>query len=117
MNRSIIKGALALIALTTIGIAGCTNTQYAHFQALGSDGRITCYSGGRLIFDDFSSGKIMNAHGSDGYEFLSRTTGRLMQVSGTCVVDYGSPASATWHATLPGDPAPSTASVVSVPSE
>lgn len=116
MKRSTITGALALISLAAIGIEGCTNTQLAHLSSFGSDGRITCYSGGRMIFDDFSSGKISNAHGSDGYEFMSKTTGRLMQVSGTCVVDYGVPATAGWHATLPGD-ATSTPTIIPVPND
>lgn len=97
MKKLIILAAAAL-ALTA---SACTDTQMAHFGALGSEARVTCYSGGKLIFDDFSTGKVANANGSDGYEFKSRTTGRLEQASGDCVVDYGAQPKTGWVATLP----------------
>lgn len=90
--------ALGLAALAT----GCTDTQTAHWGALGSAARVTCYSGGYLVLDDFSTGKVANAGNSDGYEFKSQTTGRLQQASGDCQIDYGATNPEGWKATLPG---------------
>lgn len=117
MKRFIVEISLitSLGALALLG--GCTNTDIAHLESYGSDGRITCYSGGRIFFDDFSSGKIANATNSDGYEFMSKTTGRLMQVSGECVVDYGSKVPAGWTATLPGMVTTNPVTFVTVPKD
>lgn len=116
MKRFNIKALVAIFGISALaGVTGCTDVQRAHWGALGSEGRVTCYSGDKLIFDDFSTGKIQNAaEGADGYEFNSETTGRLMQASGNCVVDYGAKQPAGWTATLPGVTAPLDASAVDV---
>ena len=88
-------------ALTALALAGCTDVQRAHYGAIGSEARVSCYSGGKLIADDFSTGKVQNAGQSDGYEFKSVTTGRLQQFTGACVVDYGASPKPGWVATLP----------------
>lgn len=90
-----------ILAAALVALAGCTNTQRAHFGALGANGHIVCSSGGKVILDDFSDGKIHNADGSDGYEFMSSTTGRLTQSNGDCVIDYGAPKPAGFKAVLP----------------
>jgi hypothetical protein len=79
---------LAILA-ALVGVSACTDTERAKFSALGDPARVTCYSGGRATFDDFSTGKVMNPDGSDGYQFMSATSGRLVEASGDCVVDYG----------------------------
>lgn len=76
-----------LIILTlAASAAGCSDTQWARFSAIGSAGHVTCYSGGHVIFDGNSTGKIENAHASDGYEFKDAATGKLVRVSGDCLV-------------------------------
>lgn len=92
---------ILLVAVAVAAIAGCTNTQVAHWQALGSNGHIVCSSGGHVILDDYSDGKIHNADGSDGYEFMSSETHRLTQSNGDCVIDYGAPKPAGFKAVLP----------------
>jgi hypothetical protein len=83
-------------------VTGCTDTQQAHWGAIGSAARVTCYSGGKVILDDFSTGKVgKNGNGGDGYEFKSATTGRLQQANGDCVVDYGAKPGGDFHAVLP----------------
>jgi len=92
----------AAIAATSLATAACTDTTIAHIAAIGDPGRVTCYSGGKLVLDDFSTGKIKNAGQSDGYEFKSATTQRLQQASGDCQVDYGAKIMPGWKPTLPG---------------
>jgi hypothetical protein len=79
-----------VIAIALLAITACTDTTAARWQALGAPGHVMCFSGGQKIFDDHSTGKIHNAEASDGYQFKSRTTGRLIEVSGDCIVDYNS---------------------------
>ena len=98
-----IQRFIFLSPLTTIlAVGACTDTEQARIGALGDPARITCYSGGHLVLDDFSTGKVHNGDNSDGYEFKSRTTGRLQQASGDCQVDYGATMPDGWKATLPG---------------
>jgi hypothetical protein len=82
-----IMGVLAVAAV--LSAVACTDGQYARLTSLGQSGRVTCYSGGRVFFDDYSTGKIADAEHSDGYYFVSTTTRRLVHVSGQCLVDYG----------------------------
>jgi hypothetical protein len=93
------KKIILMLALASLG--ACTDTQKAHFGALGNQARVTCYSGGKVIADDYSTGKVSNAGQSDGYEFKSITTGRLEQFSGDCIVDYGAQPTAAFKAVLP----------------
>lgn len=96
------KYLFAAIAATLLcATSACTDTQRAHFGAIGQEGRVSCYSGGSLVFDDFSTGKVQTHEGGAGYEFKSVTTQRLEQVNGACVVDYGATPPAGWNAVLP----------------
>ena len=55
-------------------------------SALGSSGHITCYSGGKIIYDGESTGKISTDHHSDGWYFEDAATKSLVRVSGQCVI-------------------------------
>lgn len=90
-----------VLASTCLAATACSDASRAHWSALGDVARVTCFSGGKIIADDFSTGKVMNADGSDGYEFKSATTQRLSQFSGDCVVDYGAKQQPDWKAVLP----------------
>jgi len=63
-------------------LAGCTDA-----------GHITCYSGGKVIYDGVSTGKIASgwyfeATGkiASGWYFEEKGTGKLIRVSGDCVI-------------------------------
>ncbi len=70
------------------GMAGCTNASVAKFTALGRPANITCYSGGKVILSDRSTGKISSESESDGWYYQSAKAfpGKLVRVSGQCVV-------------------------------
>jgi len=72
-------------------LAGCTDAQQASLGALGSKARITCHSGGRVIYDGCSTGKVSSNHNSDGYGFKDAETQRYVDVSGECFIDYDAP--------------------------
>lgn len=76
---------LVLLALT---LSGCTEAHRASLSTYGSSGRVVCYSGGQVIYDDRSEGRVFSTEGGDGYQFKDRATGRFQEVSGDCVVSY-----------------------------
>lgn len=82
-------------------LAGCTDAGMAKFSAMGTPARVTCYSGGKVILDDFSTGKVGQEHESDGIFFNSRTTGRLVETSADCVIDHMTAVPAGWAPVLP----------------
>lgn len=79
---------LFLVLAACILLAGCTDATVGKLKALGSSAHIECYSGGTLIYDGRSTGKVKSETNSDGYFFVDRETGLPMEVSGNCVITY-----------------------------
>ena len=77
---------MVFVALTMFG---CTDATIGKIKVLGSCGKITCYSGGKIIFAGESTGKIRSEKNSDGYFFVNKKTGLMMEVSGDCIITYG----------------------------
>ena len=67
---------------------GCTDAQRGKLGAIGESAHVECYSGGKLIYEGVSSGKISSEQNSDGYNFVDKETGKFMEVSGNCVITY-----------------------------
>ena len=74
-----------MITLFMLLIA-CSDTDIAQLTAIGEPGHITCYSGGQVIFEGDSTGKIATEEQSDGWKFMDAATGRLVRVSGDCLI-------------------------------
>ena len=55
--------------------------------AIGSDHKISVYSGGNLVKEFHSVGKVLTEEHSDGWYFLNRDTNKLTRVSGTVIVE------------------------------
>jgi len=68
-------------------VVGCTDAERANWASLGSAGHIVCYSGGNIIYDGYSTGKIATVTNSDGWQFEDKKTGRFVRVSGACVIE------------------------------
>jgi len=64
----------------------CTDTFMAGVSAYGDPATIECYSGNKLIYKGESTGKVSSPAQSDGYRFMEKATGRLVEVSGNCVI-------------------------------
>lgn len=77
----------AIVILVLATTSACTDAEVASFGALGDPGRIKCYSGGQLIYEGVSTGRISTVHQSDGWEFKDRKTGRFVRVSGDCLIE------------------------------
>ena len=68
-----------------LALAGCTDAQMSSFGALGSEARITCYSGNAVIFDSESTGKVMEAEGN-GLAFRDKASGKYVRAYADCIV-------------------------------
>jgi len=64
----------------------CTDAEMASFGSLGNSAEIKCYSGGKLIYEGYSTGRVSTTQNSDGWEFKDNKTGKFIRVSGDCVV-------------------------------
>lgn len=67
-------------------LVGCTDASMSSFTAFGSKFQVQCYSGGTLIMQTISSGKVANSTQSDGYEFQDEKTGKFVRVNADCIV-------------------------------
>ena len=69
-------------------MSSCTDAGWGKWDALGSTASIKCYSGGIVIYEGRSTGKVRGESNSDGYNFIDAKTKKLMEVSGNCVIKY-----------------------------
>lgn len=67
-------------------LISCTDAKWKKVTALGSPAKVTCYSGGKVIFDGKSTGKVPSEEHSDGWFFEDVETNKLIRVSGDCVI-------------------------------
>ena len=72
--------------LAFIFLAGCTNADIAQIGAYGSPADIKCFSGGTIIYQGKSTGKVSTEKQSDGWYFQDAATGKLVRISGSCVI-------------------------------
>lgn len=79
LNKTIVGLALAL-ALTA-----CTDAQLSSFEALGESSVIKCYSGGQVIFEDQSTGKVQQLDG-DGITYKSAKSNTYVRAYADCIV-------------------------------
>lgn len=80
---------LAFVLVVTSCTEGYRSKAAAFYS--GAAARVTCYSGGKPIYDSCSTGKVSSEKESDGYFFRDAVTNRLVEVSGECVIDYEAP--------------------------
>lgn len=66
-------------------IVGCTDAEWSKVMQYGSSQIVKCYSGGQLIYDGKSTGKVINEDQSDGYSFEEKGTGKLVEISADCI--------------------------------
>lgn len=86
--------SLAAVMFLAAVLTGCTDAQRAKLGALGDPAHIVCYSGGQKIYEGNSTGKVSSGWmaQTDGYYFNDARDNKLKEVSGDCVVTYGTAA-------------------------
>lgn len=65
---------------------GCTQAEMKDVISIGRSGIVKLYSGGQLIEQWESTGKVITEENSDGWKFVDKKTGKLIRVSGTVVI-------------------------------
>jgi hypothetical protein len=75
----------ALAGLATL-LSSCTDATMSKLSAIGSAHRVQCFSGGKVIYDGITTGRIQNEEHSDGYYFEDSQTRKLVQVNGDCLI-------------------------------
>ncbi len=88
MKKLIIKVSIISIFF----LHGCSSWRTSFSRSISDvsnrNARITCYSGGQVIFSGETDGKVISEENSDGYVFINKKTGKLMEVSGDCIIKY-----------------------------
>jgi len=84
----IILTILAVTSLMMLITSACTDAQVGRLQALGDPAQVVCYSGGKVIYEGISTGRVASPENSDGYQFKDKETGKLVEVSGECIIRY-----------------------------
>ena len=76
-----------LIVFLFLGWIGCSDATRASFNSYGNAAHIRCYSGGVLIYEGDSTGRVATTSESDGWEWKDDKTGKFVRVSGTCIIE------------------------------
>ena len=69
-------------------LCGCTDGVIGKLKSYGKGAVITCYSGGTVIYKGESTGKVLSEQSSDGYYFVDKKTGAMMEIAADCVFKY-----------------------------
>ena len=78
------KIVIALLAV--FALAGCTDAARSSLFAYGEQAKIVCYSGGQVIKEYRSTGKVMQLDG-DGIAFRNAETGKFVRAFADCIVE------------------------------
>ena len=78
----------AALLVATITLTSCTRSSRQKLAStVVNDGyKIEMYSGGKLVKQWISTGKVHSSKDSDGYYFEDEATGLLVEVSGDVVI-------------------------------
>jgi len=76
-----------IILASFVFFVGCTDATRSSIGSYGEAADVKCYSGGVLIYDGSSTGKVATTQHSDGWEFKDAKTGKFVRVSGDCLVE------------------------------
>lgn len=77
------KAMFAAAMLAACGVvAGCTDTNMSELAALGKPHHIKQFSGGNLIGEWDSTGRVQSESQSDGWAFEDAATHNIVEVSG-----------------------------------
>ncbi len=77
---------LLLVTGIVIALTGCTDAEKANLFSYGSEGKVTCWSGGKPVFTDISTGKILQANGG-GLVYRSKASGLYVKAYADCIVE------------------------------
>jgi len=77
---------ILLILFTSVFIYSCTDATRSKIGGLGQEFTVKVL-GHDTIITYHSSGKVVNESNTDGYYFNEKETGKLIEVSGTIIIE------------------------------
>jgi hypothetical protein len=78
--RSVLIIGLLLVA------TNCSSRTKASYSAWGSDAEIACFSGGVLILQGKSDGKVFQEESGSGYSWQDKASGKLLRSNADCII-------------------------------
>lgn len=74
------------VMLMAMALVACTDADMAHMSQLGDAAHVQCFSGGQVIYDGHSTGKIQSNQSEDGLYFREKESGKFVRLYADCVV-------------------------------
>ena len=78
----------SLLVITTSCSSWRTRFSRTTADWINRSAKISCYSGGKLIYSGKTDGKVFSESNSDGYVFFAADDKKLKEVSGDCIIEY-----------------------------
>ena len=79
-------GLLMILVTGMVLMSSCTDAARSKIGGYGDEFTVQMYSGGILVREWTSSGKVKSEEGSDGYYFMDKLTNQLVEVAGDIVI-------------------------------
>lgn len=76
-----------MVVAAILFVAGCTNAARAQYGGLGSNFKVTLYSGGEAVREWHSTGKVLTETDSDGWYFMDKSNNKLVRISGSVAIE------------------------------
>lgn len=77
---------IAIISMAVVLAAACTDADMAHMSQLNDPAHVQCFSGGQIVYDGHSTGKIQSNQSEDGLYFKEKESGKFVRLYADCVV-------------------------------
>lgn len=77
---------LCIILMSLLFTISCSDAKISNFTAIGNEANVRCYSGGVIVYEGTSSGKVETEEGSDGWYFKDKKSRKLIRTNADCVV-------------------------------
>ena len=88
MKVTVCIALLALLVASASSMVGCKDADVQQLNALGSRHKITLYGASGTVIQTWeSTGNVSNESNSDGWYFKDEKTGKLVEVTGTLIIE------------------------------
>lgn len=75
---------LLLITIAAVMLSSCTDAERSNLFAYGDEAEVKCYSGGQVVYQASSTGKVISLEGG-GWAFRAKS-GEYVQTYADCFV-------------------------------
>lgn len=84
MLRKLLSSTIVILIFACVAV-GCTDAQRSSYGAYFDRAEIFCYSGGKVIFQDQSTGKVEQLDG-EGLTYRSAKSGKYIRAYADCIL-------------------------------